>query len=555
MKIQEIHPRLDIIAGLITAAIVIPKAMAYATIAGLPVQVGLYTALVPMLIYAFTGTSRTLSVSTTTTMAILVATVLNQVAPEASPERLIQISSTLALLVGVVLILASFLRLGFIANFISEPVLVGFKAGIGIVIIVDQIPKLLGLHLSKGPFLPNLVSLFQALPATSILSLVIGLSVMATLIAIEYYKPTIPAPLVVVALGIAASSIFKFKEQGVALVGSIPQSLPTFIIPDASLANQLWPAALGIALMSFTETIAAGRAFKRKNASPILPNQELLATGLANIGGGLMGAMTAGGGTSQTAVNLKSGAQSQLAQVATAFTTAMTILLLAPFIALMPQPALAAIVIVYSVGLIHRQEMRDIRTVRLTEFIWAVTALLGVILLGTMKGIVIAIVVSLIALAQQTVDAPVRILRRKRGTNVFRPFSDEHPDDESFAGLLILKVEGRVFFLNAAKIGERIRAFVEQEKPQVIALDLSAVPDLEYTALKMLMEGEQDMRDLGIEVWLVGLNPNVWNVIQRSSLFTTLGRERTHFSLELAVSKHLARQGEFKWKKESESNP
>jgi len=544
MNLKEMHPRLDIIAGLITAAIVIPKAMAYATIAGLPVQVGLYTALIPMLLYAFIGSSLTLSVSTTTTMAILVGTVLNQLAPNESSERLIQISSTLAVLVGVMLILAGILRLGFIANFISEPVLVGFKAGIGLVIIVDQIPKLLGLHIAKGSFLQNLSSLFQSLPETSMLSLSIGLVVMAILVAIEHYRPSIPAPLIAVGLGIAASSFLKLEELGVALIGTIPQSLPTFVMPDIEFAKQLVPAALGIALMSFTETIAAGRAFKRKNTPLIKPNQELFATGIANIGGGFFGAMASGGGTSQTAVNLKSGAQSQLAEVATALTTLLTILLLAPFIALMPQPVLAAIVIVYSVGLIHRKDLKAIRTVRMTEFIWAITALLGVVLLGTMKGIVIAIVVSLISLAQQVADPPVRVLKRKRGTNIYRPASSDHPDDETFPGLLLLKIEGRVFFMNADGIGEKIRALIEEEKPKVIILDLSAVFDLEYTALKMLIEGEQNMKELGIEVCLVGLNPSVWNVIQRTSLAETLGSEKMHYTLEIAVSKHLERTKE-----------
>jgi sulfate permease, SulP family len=346
----------------------------------------------------------------------------------------------------------------------------------------------------------------------------------------------------VVAIAIASVRLFGLQAYGVETVGEIPRGLPSFTFPDFSLVAQLWPGALGIALMSFTETIAAGRAFATSEEPHLRPNQELAATGLANAGGAFLGAMPSGGGTTQTAVNRLAGARTQLAELVTSAVALLTLLFLAPLIGLMPEPTLAAIVIVYSIGLIKPADFRLILEIRRMEFLWAVTALAGVVLLGTLQGILVAIVVSLVALAYQTADPPVRELGRKPGTNVFRSRSKEHPEDETFPGLLIIQLEGRVFFANAERIGDKRKVLANEVEPKakVVALDLSGVPDLEYTALKMLIEAEKRERERGVSLWLVGLNPEVLSVIQRSSLGNVLGRERMHFNLELAVAKYLA---------------
>jgi high affinity sulfate transporter 1 len=531
--------RPDIIAGLTAAAVVIPKAMAYATIAGLPVQVGLYTAFLPMIIYAVFGTSRVLSVSTSTTLAILTAAQLNEVVSAGSAENLLRASATLTLLVGAVLVLASLLRLGFVANFISEPVLIGFKAGIGLVIVADQIPKLLGIHIGRGSFVHNVLGIFEGLSKTSLPTLAVGLAMIAILVGIERFFPQAPAPLVAVAVGIGASTFLGLQARGVELVGHIPRGLPSFTLPDISFAAQLWPGAIAIALMSFTETIAAGRAFARAGEPATKANQELLSTGLANVGGALLGAMPSGGGTTQTAVNRQAGARTQLSELVTAAGTLVTMLLLSGVIALMPEATLAAVVIVYSIGLIKPKEFRAILEVRKTEFIWAIAAMAGVVLLGTLKGILVAIIVSVIALAYQVADPPVFVLGRKPGTNFFRPLSEEHPEDETFPGLLLLRLEGRLFFLNAEHIGKKIRSLITEQNPKIVAIHLRGVFDLEYSALNMLIEGERKYRERGVLLWLVGLNPQVLSVVQRSSLGKTLGPERMHFNLEVAIAKYL----------------
>lgn len=531
--------RLDVVAGLTAAAVVIPKALAYATIAGLPVQVGLYTTLFPMVIYALFGTSRVLSVSTTTTIAILVAANLSRLGSGLDSAALQTATMTLTLLVGAILVAASLLRLGFVADFISEPVLIGFKAGIGLVIVLDQIPKLLGVHIEKGGFFHNVIATVRAIPHASAATVAVGVGTIVLLVGAHRLFPRAPAPLIAVAAGIAAVSLLGLQARGVATVGEIPRGLPSVIGPDVSLAVVLWPGALGIALMSFTETIAAGRAFAASGEPPLLPNRELWATGLANAGGAVFGSMPAGGGTSQTAVNRSAGARTQLSELVTAAATLLTMLLLAGPMGLMPQATLAAVVIVYSIGLIELAGFRSIVAIRRMEFIWALVAMAGVVLLGTLQGIVVAIVVSVVSLAQQVASPPVYVLGRKPGTNVFRPRSAEHPEDESFPGLLLLRVEGRVFFLNAAKIGERIRPLVDEVKPKVVAMDLSGVFDLEYTALKALIDAQKRLEADGTAMWLVGLTPTVLRVIGRSSLGQTLGREQMHFNLEIAVRKYL----------------
>jgi len=302
----------------------------------------------------------------------------------------------------------------------------------------------------------------------------------------------------------------------------------------------MWPAALGIALMSFTESIAAGRAFAQSGEARPGANQELFATGLANAAGGLFGGMPGGGGTSQTAVNTRAGACSQMAGIVTAVSTVAVLLFLSPLISLMPQATLAAVVIATSVGLINLADFAAIRRIRRVEFRWAAAATIGVILVGTLQGIIAAVMLSVASLISQSNDPPVYAVRRKRGTDVYRRQTGEHPDDESFPGLLILRTEGRIYFANAQRIMDKMAPLVRDARPAVVLLDCGAVPDIEFTALKMLVEAEERLRGAGIQLWLARLNPAALDVVQRSPLGPLLGRERMFFNVHQAVEKYLS---------------
>jgi sulfate permease, SulP family len=531
--------KFDGVAGITTAAVIIPKAMAYAAIAGLPVEIGLYTAFIPMVIYAILGTSRPLSFSTTSTIAILTAAQLALLAPGKSSGDLIVAAATLAVMVGAFLLLAGIFRMGFIANFISDPVLTGFKAGVGLVIVVDQVPKLLGVHFDKGPFLQNILSIFQHLPQASIPTLLLALVTLALVFGLEHFLPRSPAPLFAVVLGIAASGLLVLKQSGVELVGNIPAGLPAPVLPDLSLVGKLWPGALGIALMSYIESVAAGRAFMGHGDGQPDSNQELIALGVANLGGGFFRIIPAGGGTSQTAVNDKAGARTQLAELVTSGIVLAVLLFLSPLFSLMPQATLAAVVIATTVGLLSPKEFRAILRVRYAEFWWAVIAFVGVVVFGTLQGILVAVGVSILTLMYAANHPPIYAVGRKPNTDIFRPLTSMRPEDETFPGLLIVRTEGMMTFASAPRIRERLWALIEEANPRVLLIDLRAVPNIEYTALKLISNFNDKLKEKGITLWLAALNPKALEVVKRSPVFTDLGHKRMFYNVEQAVEAYL----------------
>jgi MFS superfamily sulfate permease-like transporter len=445
------------------------------------------------------------------------------------------------MMVGAILVLARLFRLGFVANFISDPVLTGFKAGIGLVIVVDQVPKVFGIHIEKAGWLRDVAAIARHLPETSIPTLAVGLGTLAIVIGLEHFAPKLPAPLLAVGGGIAASALFQLQASGVSIVGHIPSGLPPFVPPDLALLELLWPAAVAVALMSFTETIAAGRAFTAAGEPRPDPNQELAATGAANLLGGLFGAMPGGGGTSQTAVNRKAGARTQVASLVTSAVSLATLLFLAPVMGLIPQATLAGVVIATSVGLIHLADFRAIRRFRTREFRWALVACVGVVVLGTLKGILAAVILSMLSLLYMANNPSIYVLRRKRGTDVFRPTSAEHPEDESFPGLLILRTEGRVYFGNAQNIGDGLWPLVREVRPKVVLLDCGGIPGFEFTALKMLGEAEAKLREDGIELWLAALSAESLALVRSLPLGEILGRKRMFFTVERAVHAYVER--------------
>jgi len=385
-----------------------------------------------------------------------------------------------------------------------------------------------------------------------------ALVALAILIILPRLVPRLPAALVAVAVGIAAAALLGLEEYGVKLAGDIPPGLPAFALPalslsngpalslsngpDLSLVGQLWPGALGIALMSFVESIAAGRAFARHGDPPVDADQELLALGAANVAGGLFQAYPGGGGTSQTAVNRGAGARTQLAGIVTAGLVALTLLFLAPLIGLMPQATLGALVLVSAAGLLDPGGFRAIARIRRRELAWAGVALAGVVLLGTLEGILVAVAVSLLTLIYEANHPPVYALGRKPGSDVFRPLSADHPDDETFPGLLMVRTEGRMHFASAPRTSDRLRALIHEAQPRVLVIECSAIPDFEYTALEMLAGFEERLREQDITLWLAALNPEPLDVVERSPLGATLGHERMFFNLEQAVEAYQAKQ-------------
>lgn len=533
--------RADMVAGLTASAIVIPKAMACAVIAGLPVEAGLYTALAAMLVYPLLGTSRPLSVTSTSAIAMLTAAQVTAITASGTGIHAVAVAATLAVLTGGILIGARLLRLGFLANFISKPVLIGFEAGVGVVILVGQLKSVLGVHVASTTTLGTLLELPGLLPQIHGATLLTGLAGIAVLLLAPRLFPRLPAALVWVGLSITASAVFGLEALGVKSVGAVPSGLPSFALPDLSLAGRLWPAALGIALMSFTESVAAARTFCRQDDPPVNANRELVAVGTANIAAAFMGGMPAGGGTSQTAVADASGAKSQMAQWVNAAAVLVGLLFLSRVIGLLPQAALGALILLAAVSMIKPGHFRAIARVRRDELAWAFVTLAGVILFGTLNGILIAVAISVLTLMYQANHPPVYAVAYNPEKGIFRRVG-EHDGDETFSGLLMLRTEGRLTFANAAHVGEKMKALVTQYNPKVIVLECSAIPDIEYTALIMLTEAEQRLRERGVTLWLAALNPDLLKMIDRSTLGKVLGHDRMFFTLSRALEAYQQRR-------------
>ncbi len=527
--------REDFVAGLTSSAVVLPKAMASAGIAGLPIETGLYTSLVAMLVYPFFGSSRLLSVTTTSTIALMTAaevTALHQgVGPAVGAPG---VGVTLAFLVGFFMIVARILRMGFIANFISQPVLVGFEAGIGIVIVVSQLKSLLGVQFSSSTTLGILLELPGVLLQTHVLTLTLALAGIALLILLPLKLPAFPVSLLLVVLSAIAASMFDLAALGVKLTGRVPEGLPSFTVPDFSLISRLWPAALGIALMSFVESVSAARTFLKNEDPAINPDQELFAIGAANITAAFFGGFPAGGGTSQTAVNSDAGALTQLSGFVSALLVVASLLLLSNAIALIPQAALGALVLVVAVSMIKPQKFRAIGRIRRDELVWALVTMIGVVLIGTLEGILIAVAISVLTLFYQANHPPVYALAYNPEKHIFRRLG-ENKDDLTYPGLLMLRTEGRLTFVNASYVSEKMRELVKEYDPKVIVLECSAIPDIEYTALVMLTEAKANLEKRGIDIWLAKLNPDLFKIIGRSPLGVNLGRERMFFNLQKAL--------------------
>jgi sulfate permease, SulP family len=490
----------DLLAGLTTAAVVVPQAVAYASLAGLPVQTGLYVATVPMVAYALVGTSRPLSVSSTSTISILTAGALVEAGAADDPGRAAATAALLALLVGGMLVVAGLLRLGFLAEFISSPVLAGFKTGMGLVIAASQLGKVLGVPVEGDTFFAKVWSALRQLGDANPATVALALGGLAALLALRRWAPRVPGPLVVVVLGIALVGLTDVEDRGVALVGPVSGGLPRFELPGLDGAAALLPAAAGIALMSFIESISAARAFAAKTDPPVDADRELLALGAANLGAGLFQAYPAGGGTSQTAVNDEAGARTRLAGVITAAVALLALTLLAPLLADLAQAILGAIVLVAAIGLVDLAPLRRIRTIRQRDYWLGLVALLGVLATGVLRGVLVAVLISLLVLLHE-LDHP-RIVAGERGP-----------------GLLAVRPEGRLFFANARRVCEHIAAIAADRRPppRVVLLDLSAVNDLDVTALDRLADLAEDLHGQGMILWVAAPSQRPLEMLRRAA--------------------------------------
>jgi sulfate permease, SulP family len=496
----------DVLAGLTVWAVLVPESLAYASIAGAPPVVGLYAAPAALLLYALLGSSRHLVVGPMSATAALSASVV-AAAVGVGSDGYVAATAALAIVVGVVAIVAGLMRLGFLASFISEPVLKGFIVGLALTIIAGQLPSLFGVEKGEGNFFEEIWDLITRLDETNGWTLTVGVLSLAVVLVLRRYVPLLPASLVAVFLGVLAVIVFDLEDKGVDVVGQIAGGLPSYGVPDVSAADYLALAggAVGVTLVGFAEGLGAAKTYAAKAGYDIDPNRELIGLGAANLGAGLSSGMVVNGSLSKTAVNGGAGARSQISGVVVAGLTVITLLFLTGLFEQLPEATLAAVVIAAVIELVDIAAL--VRLYRLwtgrlatiygpaarPDFGAAIAALLGVLVFDTLPGLFIGIGVSVLLLLYRASRPNVAVLGRAADGSRVWVDRDRHPDSVPEPGVLVVRVEAGLFFANAEHVRDRIRSLATTGDFRVVVLDAETVPFVDVTSAEMLAELSRDL--------------------------------------------------------------
>jgi high affinity sulfate transporter 1 len=513
----------DVVAGLTVWAVLVPEALAYASIAGVSPVVGLYAAPGALLLYAAFGSSRHLVVGPMSATAALSAAAVADVAMPNS-AGFVAHTAALAITTGLIALVAGLLRLGFLASFISEPVLKGFIIGLALTIVAGQLPDLFGVEGRGGNFFEKLWHLLSDLDQTSVTTLAVGLASLAMVLGLRRFAPAVPGSLVAVLVGIAAVGLLDLDAHGVEIVGQIDSGLPALGIPDVAAADYLAlaPAAAGVMLVGFAEGLGAAKTYAARHHYEVDADRELLGLGAANLGSGLSSGMVVNGSLSKTAVNGSAGARSQVSGLVVAALTILTLLFLTGLFENLPQATRAAVVIAAVIELVdfpalatlYRIATRELRGIygiaARPDFIAAVAALAGVLVFDTLPGLFIGIVVSLLLLLYRASRPHVAVLGQVPGTPGQYGDIQRHPGNELEPGIALLRVEGGLFFANADTVRAAVRAHAAEPGTRAVVLDAETAPFIDVSAARMLVQVTDDLRRLGVELVLtrstVGLN-------------------------------------------------
>lgn len=528
----------DLVAGLTVGAMLVPQAMAYALLAGLPPEVGLYASTIPVIAYALFGTSRQLAVGPVAIVSLLTATALAPLVEEGTASYL-EAAALLALMVGVVHLVLGFGRLGFLVNFLSHSVLVGFSAAAAIIIGFSQAKHILGISVArKDHFYETVAEVFAGLGDANAATLTLGLAAVAVLVVLKRFAPRAPGALVVVVGSTLAVSLLDLESRGVRVVGDVPDSLPMFAIPglDGSLIGSLLPTALVITLVGFMESIAVAKVYARRNSYDVDANQELISLGMANTTAGLFGGYPVTGGFSRTAVNAAAGARTPLASLVTAAIVLLTIVLLTPLFVSLPNAALGAIIIVAVAGLVDTAEMRHIAKVKRSDLIGLSVAFVATLAIGIELGILVAVVASMLVVFARMSKPHTAVLGRLVGTTTFRNV-DRFPDTVQVPGVRVVRVDASVSFANAAYIKRLLlgQAAAVDSEAAVLVLDASGINDIDATGAAAIAEVVQSFEDRAVSLHLAAVKGPVRDVLQSAGIWDRLAG-RIHASIEEAMT-------------------
>ncbi len=530
----------DIVAGLSVWALMVPQCLGFAAICGVPVQYGLYAAAIALIVYAFFASSRHVVTGPSSTIAAVTGAAVLSVAKAGSSEA-IALVAAITMLAGFLYIILSVLRMGWVSNFLAESVLVGFVFGIGIDVAVGQLKHVSGTHVTGESVWQKLASWIASLPQTSMTTLVVGVVALVILFVLKIYAPRVPGAFVTLVLGIGASAIFDLSAQDVAVVGTVPRGLPIPALPDISLITKnfglILSGAIGVLLVGFSESLAAARQYASKYHYEIDINQEMLAQGMANFTSGLFQGINVAGSLSKSSVNDASGAKSEMASLAQGVFVILTLLFLAPLFADLPEAVLGAIVIEAVIfGLMDVKALKRIYRLNRTEFWVGTIALLGVLTFGTLKGVLIGLLLSLIVLIARSSRPDIPVLGRWPGTKVFHRLS-ENPDSETYPGLVIIRFDGPLYFATANALRDKVREVTTDVTPPVtmVLIDMEGVNYLDLEGCDMLNEITKNMKGVGVEIHLARVKHEVMELLAKDGVDEIMGREHIHNKVFEAV--------------------
>lgn len=523
----------DFIAGITLAAYGIPVSLAYATLAGLPPQYGVYGYLIGGLFYALLGTSRQLAIGPTSAISLVIGTTLAGMA-NGDVQRWADIASLTGLVFAVLGILAYILRLSGIINFISETVLVGFKAGAALTIGLTQVPKLFGVKGGGENFLEKIITIIQQLPETNIVVLIFGITAIAILLFGEKMMPGKPIAIFVVIVSIALIYASALGVQGITTVGIIPSGLPEFHIPTlrARDIDGVLPLATACFLLSYIESISSARALAQKNGYSIDPRQELLAIGVANAAVAIGQGYPVAGGLSQSAVNDAAGAKTPLSLVFASGTIAFCLLFLTEMLQYLPSVILASIVLVAIRGLFDLEEMKHLYRINKQEFYVAMIALVGVLIWGILTGVLLAAIFTLLLMLKATSKPNVAFLGRIPGTKRYSDL-ERHPDNEIIEGILIVRVESSILYFNVENIKEHLwkKINTDSNSLKTVLFDLNSSPNIDMAGARFLKQLFYDLKNRNITLKIAEARAEVRDTLRAENLDTLIG----HISRSVSV--------------------
>jgi len=533
---QRASLRPDLVAGVVLAAILVPQGMAYAQLAGLPAVTGLYTTIACLVGYAVFGPSRVLVLGPDSSISPLILAAITPLLAGGGSGTAIALAGMLAVLVGLTEIGLGLGKLGFVADLLSKEVQVGYMNGLGITIIVGQLPKLFGFSTHADSFLDEVRAFFDGLDQTETTTLIVGIAVLVLLLVLPRITKRLPAILIAVVGATVASAVFELSEHGVATVGALPQGVPTPTVPwtHAGDVAPLLIAAIGITLVSLTDTIATATSFAARRGDEVQPNQAMIGMGAANIAAGLFHGFAVSTSGSRTAVAEQSGAKSQLTGLVGAGLVAVLLLFLNSLLADLPQAALAAVVIVAALSLMDVGILRRYLEVRRSALGVSLVATAGVMLLGVLQGIVVAVALAILLFFRRNWWPHGAVLGRVDAIEGWHDI-DTHPDAEQLPGVVVYRWEAPLFFANAGTFRQQIRQLVRERKPDWIVLQCEAVTDVDVTAAEMLEQLDNELNAAGIHLAFAELRGRLQDLTLRYGLMETLDRDHFYPTLDAAL--------------------